>query len=393
MSTINLYGDGNQWNWFCLRIHSLYKPEIMNKVLPTGIKEVMEALHYRPAVSVIMPFEPNMNLKQELMQKLKIAADETERALLKNYPDELSMLVMHKLRNLIQNLNFNTYKKSIAIYVSPVFEKVLYLDMPVEEKIIIDESFEIRDLIYSKKQLHKYLVLVISAKQSRMFIGNTSTFVRIVSNTPETVYAYMNDIPERVANFSDMSSRKEVMMEKFLHHIDNGLGIMLKSTPLPLFVMGTERITGHFNKITRYADAVIDYVHGSFDEASPEMLKEVLVPYVEDWKKVMQKDLMHQLDEAAGKNKLASGMQEVWKEAMNMKGRLLVVEKNFMYAAERGAAANEIHKPSSPYNQFSYIKDAVDDVIEKVLESGGDVEFVDEDVLKDYGRIALVEYY
>ncbi|MEI8059611.1 MAG: hypothetical protein WCG67_05590 [Ferruginibacter sp.] len=52
-----------------------------------------------------------------------------------------------------------------------------------------------------------------------------------------------------------------------------------------------------------------------------------------------------------------------------------------------------IYKITEPYNKFSYIKDAVDDVMEKVLENGVDVEFVDDGVLKDYHRIALIKYY
>ena len=63
-----------------------------------------------------------------------------------------------EIKGIIKNLNFNTYKKSIAIYVSPVFEKVLYLDIAVEEKIIIDESFEIRDLVSCKREIQEYLV-------------------------------------------------------------------------------------------------------------------------------------------------------------------------------------------------------------------------------------------
>jgi hypothetical protein len=86
-------------------------------------------------------------------------------------------------------------------------------------------------------------------------------------------------------------------------------------------------------------------------------------------------------------------MKDVWNAAMNHKGRLLMVEKNFMYAAEHGGSEDEIYKAAEPYNKFSYIKDAVDDVIGKVLENGGDVEFTDKDVLKDYQHIALVQYY
>lgn len=70
-----------------------------------------------------------------------------------------------------------------------------------------------------------------------------------------------------------------------------------------------------------------------------------------------------------------------------------MVEKNFIYPAQHGADANVIYKRDEINNNAFYIKDAVDDVIEKVLSSGGDVEFVDEGVLKDYNKIALIEYY
>jgi hypothetical protein len=364
----------------------------MTTTMTPELRELIEAVHYRPAVSIIMPFEPKMSLKTEITQSLKFAADKVEQELQENYPDEMSTLVMQKLKAIYKNLNFNTHKKSIAIFVSPVFEKVLYLDIAVEEKIIVDESFEIRDLVYSKKQLHKYLVLLLSSNESRIYLGNSETFVRIVSNTSKSV-AMENDAPERVANFSDLANHKEILMNKFLQHIDNGLDIILNAYHLPLFVLGVDRILGHFKKLTRHTSAVIEYVHGNYEEATTDELKKILQPYITDWQKVKQKDLLNQLEEAAGKNKLAVGMREVWREAMNQKGRLLVVEKNYMFAAEHGGTDNVIYKATEPYNKFSYIKDAVDDVMEKVLENGGDVEFVDEGVLKDYHHIALVQYY
>lgn len=365
----------------------------MNQAVSSEIREVIGAVHYRPAVSVIMPFEPKMTLKAELTHSLKVAAKKVERELQDNYPDDMGTLVTQKLNNILQSLNYNTHKKSIAIYVSPVFEKVLYLDIPVEEKIIVDESFEIRDLVYSKKQLHKYLILLLSGKESRMYLGNTTTFARIVSNTPESVYAYVNEVPEKVANFSDMNERKEVVMEKFLHHVDTGLDIILNAYHLPLFVLGTDRIVGHFKKITKHSKAVVEYIHGNYEEATLPELKKVVEPHVADWKKVIERDLLNQLEEAEGKKKLAKGIKEVWREAMAQKSRLLVLEKNYMYAAQHGATESEIYKPVEPYNKFSIIKDAVDDVIEKVLENGGDVEFVDEGVLDKYHHIALIQYY
>jgi hypothetical protein len=365
----------------------------MNQAVSPEIREVMSAVHYRPAVSIIMPFEPKMNLKTEILHSLKLAADKVELELQEHYPDELKRLVMDKLNNIFKNLNFSTHKKSIAIYVSPVFEKVLYLDIAVEKKIIVDESFEIRDLVYSKKQMHKYLVLLLSGKESKIYLGNSESFARIVTNTSTSVQDYINEVPEKVANFSDVSDRREIIMDKFLHHVDNSLHLILQAYHLPLFVAGTERILGHFKKITKHNTSVIEYIHGNYEEATLPELKKILEPHIADWKKVMQKDLLNQIVEAEGKRKLATGIKDVWRESVNHKGRLLLVEKNYMYPAEHESREEIITALSEPYNRFSYIKDAVDDVIEKVLEGGGDVEFTDEGLLSKYGRIVLIQYF
>ncbi len=365
----------------------------MNSTFSPEIREVSGALHYRPCISVIMPFEPMMSGKAEIAEHLKFAIDKVEREVRQDYSDERADIVLQKLRTIIRNLNFNMFKKSIAIYVSPVFEKVLYLDIPVQEKIIIDESFEIRDLVYAKKEIHKYLVLVLSGKSSKVFIGNTSTFIKIKSNVPDHIADFENDTPERVANFSDPSDRKEIMLKKFLHKTDEEMKLLLQSYPLPLFVMGAKKVLGYFKDFTKNEKSIVGYVHGNYVEATETELREILMPYVNDWKKIKMEDMRHQLEKAADAGKLATGMKNVWKLASQQRGRLLVVEKNFMYAAQHGSDDETIYKVIEPYNKFSYIKDAVDDVIEKVLEHGGDVEFVDEGMLNDYEHIALVQYY
>lgn len=365
----------------------------MKTIVNPEVREVFEAIHYRPAVSIILPFEPKMNAKAELSHHLKFAIDQVDREIRANYPDDLANLVLQKLRRIVRELNFNTFKKSIAIYVSPVFEKVLYLDIPMEEKIMVDGSFEIRDILYAKKELHNYLLLVLSAKWSKVYVGNSSRFVKVKSDVPDHIAAFQNDAPEKVGNFADPSHRKEVLMEKFLHHIDEGMRLLLHAYSLPLFVMGTPRILGHFKAITKNEKNIIGYIQGNYEEATEAELGEALLPYVNDWKKVKMEDLRLQLNKAADAGKLSHGIAEVWRAASQNRGRLLIVEKNFVYGAEHGENSGIIIKPKEPYNKFSYIKDAVDDVIEKVLEQGGDVEFVDEDELLRYDRIALIQYY
>ena len=125
--------------------------------METQIKDTFEAVlnapKYLPCISIIMPFEPKIGLKKELDYKLKMAKNKIEKELELNYPEDKFLPVLNKLNIMLDGLNYNTHKKSVAIFISPLIEKIYYLDIPVEEKIIIDDSFEIRDLIYSKKEI------------------------------------------------------------------------------------------------------------------------------------------------------------------------------------------------------------------------------------------------
>ena len=134
----------------------------MPQKLIAAYAPVLEASHYLPCITLIMPFEPKMSLKKDLVYQLKIASEKIESEILGNYHREEALPVMKKLRQVIKDLNYHTHKISIAIFISPLIEKVYYLDLPVEEKIMIDDSFEIRDLIYSKKEIHKYLLVALN---------------------------------------------------------------------------------------------------------------------------------------------------------------------------------------------------------------------------------------
>lgn len=354
----------------------------MSKQKYAEFDAVMHAVKYLPCISLIFPFEPKMNSKDELSYQLKIMTAKVEAELFKNYPAEKAMPVMHKLHDLLKTLNFNTHKKTIAIFVSPIVEKIYYLDIPVEEKIIIDDSFEIRDLVFSKKEIHKYLLLVLSGKSAHTFLGNTNEFIRLVINTPAHIAAYKNDLPQKIANFSDAKAEQHTMVEKFLRHIDTGLTLLLKAYPLPVLVMADTGVAGEFKKITHNSEHIIQYIPGNYEEATEDELKKKVIPFIKDWKHVKETGLLQRLDAARSAGKLAIGMEKVWEEADHKKGHLLVVEKNYMYQEQKNEAATAF-----------YIKDIVDDVIEKVLANGGDVEFVDMGILDNYEHIALIQYY
>ncbi len=346
-----------------------------------------------PCVSVIMPFEPKMNPSAELKHQLKCVTDQVKAELLSGYEPETAENIIRKMQALLKDLNYNTHKKTIAIFVSPLVAKVYYLDIAVEQKIIIDQSFEIRDLVYSKKQLHKYLLVELSSKWTRIYLGNTHQFVKVISNVPDNIAACRNDVSTAGRNHIDAKKDKQILLDKFLQHTDKGLTLLLEAYHLPVFVMGTDRTIGHFKAITHNSQHIVKYIHGNFEKLDEAALQKVMEPYIADWKTVLQTDLLHQIEQAADQNKLSTGMQQVWKSATEHRGKLLITSKNFIYPAVQGTKKENIFPYNEKMQQAFYIKDAVDDVIEKVLADGGDAEFVDEELLDGYGNIVLIESY
>lgn len=393
MRTIKNSGDSSQ----CFR--GQHKGRLDNKLhtmktmMPPEIQEVMNAVHYRPSVSVILPVIPGSGFKSSLAYMLKTLPHKIDLELQKKYPDDLCQTVIKKLKSAIKNVDYNTRRKSIAIYVSPVFEKLLYLDIALDEKVFVDESFEIRDLVYCKKQSYKCLVLLLGSKGARICLWDNTNFLQINPGLPGNMQEHINDAPERVANFSDMADRKEVLMENTLHQVDRSLSSILHSYQLPLFVLGNDRVLGHFKSRSSHNAAVTEYIHGNYEEASAVQLAKILEPHITAARQFTQQNLVSQLEEAAGQKLLVSGMKAVWEAVQQKRGHLLVVEKNYMYSGRLGNLQGAGTQPSLPDRNNSLSGDIVDETMERILKYGGDVAFTEEGVLNAYDHIALVLYY
>ena len=133
----------------------------------------------------------------------------------------------------------------------------------------------------TKENKYNYLILLLSAKEVHLYIYDKIKFEKIKLSSADNVVAYERDMPGRMGQFTDASNHKEVLINKFLHHIDLALGEILNQYPkVPLFVLGTKKITGHFNQLTKHAKAVTEYIDGNYNESSLNELKEKLAHHI-----------------------------------------------------------------------------------------------------------------
>ena len=340
--------------------------------------------NFFPIVSIVMPFEPKMTATTELEKEVQQAVLQVKTELENHYSHEETSLILSGLKTLTDNLNYSTYRKSIAIFVSPTVNKVYYLNIQVDKNVAVDKPFEMRDLIDRKRQLRRYAVLVLSDRSMKMFLGDAGEFQKILSYADSI--GGPKDVPDRMSGFYDASSRREIMSDKFIRYADQVVGELLKAYPYPLFVLATPRTAVHFRKITTNNRQIVDYIYGNFEDATDNALAGTVMPCIKKWEEVKQVYLLNQLSAASGAGNLAIGMEAVYKEASARKGQLLVVERNCTSPLEAFSDAGS-------EDQRFYIKDAIDEVIGKVVENGGDVEFVPEGVLMKYRKIALIKMW
>lgn len=336
---------------------------------------------YTPSVVITLPFNPKMTPKGQLDAALKDAAGKVERQLMSNYPRQAALPVIHQLQKMLSELNYSTHKQSIVLLVSPETEKVMYLDELLDTQVLVDTDFRIRDLTTAGHANVQYLVLLLSGSLSKMYHSDGVRLKLIKNNALKTVYAYLNEVPEKTANFSDPDARKQVMLDKFLHHMDEGLSTILDAYPLPVFVMATDKVLGHFARITRNNRHIAVYIHKNCIGSKEEDILDTLQPYLRDWRLVRQQMALKNIEIALESGKLVTGIEEVGKAVRTRNNRLLIVERDYT------------DSPGSPVPGEFYIHDRVDAIVKKVLENGGQVEWVDPGQLDDLGHIALIRYY
>src|SRR4051812_4572647 len=114
-----------------------------------------------PVISLLIPFEPKMSTSSELEERINRILLEVRRRLEIKYDSIEVTKIIHRLNRICNQLDYLTYKKSLVIFVSPAEEKIYYLDIAVQEKIIIDEPFGFQEVVENKKEIHQYLVLVL----------------------------------------------------------------------------------------------------------------------------------------------------------------------------------------------------------------------------------------
>ncbi len=361
----------------------------MNNVAPALINQKVY-----PAISIILPVHPQFpEIKTDSEHMIAVFRN-IEAQLDARYGKEITETMMEKVKNTVSKIPATHLSQSLLIFVSPEIEKVLSLPYAVIEKIIVDDSFEVRDLIYASQKNKNYLLLMISQNHVKTFSGDLFRLTSLeYPGMPENIRDAWHEHSFPGWDYLDTKAFEEKNLRTYLRFIDEVIENVLKQSDYPVVVMGDVKLLGYFRQNTRNSKRIVGYVEGNYEHSSLPEIKEKAATVINELNKAEVERALTQLAAAASRDTFSAGLTEVWRSAAEGKGRMLLVEKDYRQSARRGADEFTIVPADTENNPHNIMSDAVDDLIELVLRKNGEVVFVDNDALKLYNRIALINRF
>jgi hypothetical protein len=157
--------------------------------------------------------------------------------------------------------------------------------------------------------------------------------------------------------------------------------------PLPLVLFGAGRRVATLVRSGGVEPAAV--ILGNHDRTPWTTLAELARGPLAEWAGARNATALHRLDQARGRRRFSSGLDEVWALAQESRVELLVVERNFAVPV-RVEEAHLVPVGPDEVEAPDVVDDAVDDLIEAVVLRRGEVVIVPDGVLADVGGVAAV---
>ena len=323
-----------------------------------------------PCVTLLFTTIPGPSMAPSDLVALTRLADSADHRLAGDVPDDTRRNVIDSIRALIGSSVAEKATKAIAVFASPHYSAVVRLADVTRDRVVIDNTFATRDLVADADRTALYRVIALSDHKTRVFIGDRA---RMVEERTETWPLHRDD------DQSPVTWARTVMTAVAAEHARQ---------PLPTVVAGVNRTARDVAKASNI-DA-IGIIRGNHDRTSWVDLHNQAWPLVCDWLRTDKQRALGHLDTARGANRYACGVNEVWELAHDARVDLLVVEETYAFPARLSdghlVAAVDIEAPD-------VIDDAIDELIEIVLNNSGRVAILPDGNLADHDRLAAVLRY
>jgi hypothetical protein len=346
-----------------------------------------------PAVTITLPTQrTSPENQQDVIRVKNLVKQAVDRLLGEFTKREVEPLIL-RLDNLAKSIDYSRTLDGLALFVNSDFARMVYLPFALKERVVMDDSFYTRDLIFAMNRTPRYWVLALSEKPTRLYEGTKDILIELEEGGFPLVHTGPGGEQSLPGGFGvKKSAYRDEYHRKFFRQVDEALKPLLVKDPLPLAVIGVDRFLAFFDEVTSHKNAIIATLAGSHDKTSAYELGQLIWPVVKAKITEERQQVLGTLEKAIGEKKYTANLDEIWHAAKEGRARILLVEEDFHYPARFDSKTKHLIPVDDP-TAADVMDDAVDEIIEMVLKNQGQVVFLDNGQLAEHQHIALILRY
>ena len=355
-------------------------PSVARRPAPPSAQQVvlLQSVRSYPCVTLLLNTVPAPSMT---------AADERRlRALLATAAQRLRAegadrdgAVVAAAEQLVREAVTSPTSAALAVFASAGMALTVPLPVEVSERVVVDPTFATRDLVRALHRTPRHLVLVLSSRDARLYEGSGDDL------RPARGSAFpMVDVPVR----DEQHGKDQSAALAFLRDVDRALGTYLQLHPAPLVLAGPSRVLAAFSGLSRNLGRLAGQIPANVVHQPLVELAARTRPVLERYLHSRQQEALELLDRRTGSARAVSGMSSAWLAARTERPEMLAVEQGLFYPA-RLSGDGDLLLPATDVEHPDVLDDAVDELIELVLDRGGWVALVDDGALQAHGGVAL----
>jgi hypothetical protein len=325
--------------------------------------------------------------------RLKNLVVQASERLIKDYGQRQIAHVLTHLNDLVEQIDYQTNLDGLVLCVNHDMARHFVLPFAVQERVVVDETFYTRDLVYGLNRTVNYWVVTLNENATRLFRGTNDLLVE------QTAFGFpmthtgpggTTGLPEGMG--IDRSTVRDEGHRKFFRAVDAGVHAALIQEELPVVVVGVDRFVTFYHEVTDHAVRIMATVRGSHDTSTVHQLAQVVWPTVQTHTSQLVATALNDLQVAVGGKRVVATVADVWRVAHEGRGQHLLVEREFVYPACVDATGMQL-TAATDGTAPGVLDDAIDEIITQVMATGGQVTFVNPGDLQAHQHIALITRY
>jgi len=367
--------------------------------------QFLQSFHTYPSVSIFVRTHRHMPDREKDPIKVKNAVEDAKNRLLQEYSRSEVSDLFERMDTVAASLDYKHMLDGLAIYVNAEWSGVYHLPFPVEDRVTIENGFVTRDLVRTLNRLPRYWVLALGAKPTRLYYGVGDSLTEVTEPDTDHIgtlqdgfpYEYTGSDRDSVIMAIDKGHKDadhhDAHISNFFRKVDELLHQFMSVEPLPLILVGEDRNRSYFTHVSQHTQHIVGTVSGDYGREPKRVLEERVWNETQEHLKHTRHTKLDAFHEAIGSGHHIFGLHDVWWTARQGRVQDLLVEENYSVPG--------VVNPDNPDDLIIYddhetpgiTDDLVDLLIEKVLDKGGTVTFVEKGALHDYNHIAAILRY